>query len=148
MIPIRAASRNAISAFMVAVLVFASGSCAKKVEDHPAVAVEKEKGYTVEIKSSGLPNPDPFVCALSKGMKKDVDHVRWHNQSGKEVTLTFTASWPFLEKLEPIVIPDGAYSAYYTLDLSALNTGYPYHIKDVPTDAGHGPDDPSVSAEP
>ena len=152
MIPIRIASRTVLSVLMVAGLALAVGGCGKKpdvVHDVTTVTVEKEKGYTVEILASGAPNPKPFECALSKGMRPDEDHVRWHNLAGKEARIRFTAGWPFMEPAESeIVIADGMYSAYYTLSPSASNTKYPYHIKNVPTKKDIPPDDPSVSAEP
>ena len=107
------------------------------------VVVNKESGATILITADTDPtkNPSPRECALSKGNQPDVDHVRWYNQSGHDITLTFK-EWPFLEKQEPIVIKDGAYSAYFTLDKSLPAGAYTYE-GNPPLPSG-GPGEPAI----
>jgi len=111
-----------------------------------------EKGLVIEINPAGTnPNPNPFKAHLFKGSDpatKGQDHVRWHNAAGVQVTLHFTAGFPFMGSTQDIVIQPGEYSAWYTLDLSKPNTGYSYHIDPIPTDPGGGPGDPTISDDP
>jgi hypothetical protein len=106
-------------------------------------ATKHESGATIVINTDTDPtkNPFPRTCTLSHGNKPDEDHVRWQNLSGKKVTITF-AAWPFMEPKQDIVIDAGAYSAYYSLDMSLKMGPYTYE-SDLPFPSG-GPGEPTI----
>ncbi len=130
-----------IASFSALLALSLAWGCTGKTPE--PVIVNKESGATILLTADTDPtkNPSPRECQLSKGNRPDVDHVRWNNQSGQDVTITFK-EWPFLEKQEPIVIKAGAYSAYFTLDKSLPAGAYTY--EGFPPFPSGGPGEPAI----
>jgi len=143
---LRFRSRALVSAAFAAVLALPLIGCPKTTPG--VVSGGPEQGIVIDVQAGGKPNPNPFHPTLSKKSKPFQDHIRWHNLSGTPITVHFTVGWPFMGSQQDIDIPVDGYSAWFTVDQNASNTGYPYHITGVPTDGGGGPGDPDVSAEP
>jgi len=129
------------------VLAFVSGCCKCPPVPPSPPPVEKEVGMVVKIglKSGKVDGPFPREVRLSRGERPDADHVRWFNASGAPITLTFT-KWPFMGPEQPIVIPDGAFSAWFTLNRDLPSGGYAYQA-DPPFPPGP-PGDPAIVEEP
>jgi hypothetical protein len=102
------------------------------------VTVPVENGITVKLQGQ---DPDPKSADLRRGNGKD--HVRWHNPGTVDRTITFVAGWPFMETQEPIVIPAGKWSAWFTLAPPPITGDYPYQINPP---LGGPPEGPVVSA--
>jgi hypothetical protein len=149
--PNRWLSAGAAIAAALTLVVVLTG-CPKpppKTEPPPAVPEQVEKGQTILIVASAAPNPTPKHCKLSKGMRKDEDHVRWLNQTGAQVTIKFTTGiWPFLETQRDIVVENGKFSEYFTLDPSKSASDCPYKTDPPATDTGGAPGDPSITVDP
>ena len=130
----------------LAIAMVGSG-CQPKKDDNPAPPqiVEKEKGLTIV-----LVNPTTSAAlsfSLSKGNKKDLDHVRWLNQTTAPVTITLKVTSPFLEPDMSFTIAPNAFSPYYTLDTGKAAGAYPYKTTPV-LYTGGGPGDPDITVDP
>jgi hypothetical protein len=103
--------------------------------------IEKEKGFTLALVAGAT--GASLSCTLSKGMKKDEDHVRWFNQTTGPVTIQFTSLTPFLETETSFVVPAGKFSPYYSLDTDKGKAGYDYTT--TPALVSGGPTQPTIS---
>jgi hypothetical protein len=140
----------ALSASLLLAMCVLGCSPSKNDTQTPQI-VEKEKGVTLILIENTT--DAALSCTLSKGDKKDEDHVRWFNQTQASVpvTITFTVKWPFLEPEQPIVVEAGQFSPYFTVnakkvggvDQGAANGPYPYSTS--PKLNTGAPDGPTIS---
>lgn len=125
-------------ASMLSFMVAGCGGGGAKVEPPPPEV--KEHGFTLVLVATAT--GASLSCTLSKGLKKDEDHVRWLNQTTGPVTIQFTSLSPFLEPELSFTVPAGQFSPYYTLDPSKANGAYDYTTN--PPLPG-GPTQPDIS---
>jgi hypothetical protein len=137
-------------ALLIAALLLVG--CAKKPNEQVTSATPPpavELGITVLMVPAGIPNADHFTARLSKGEIPNKDHVRWKNESGQTITITFKAGWPFYGSDHPIVVENGKVTEWFTLGPQAVaGVKYPYGLMPniIPNEGG--PTDPSISGEP
>jgi hypothetical protein len=113
-----------------------------KKDDGTAPPVEKEKGVTILLVSPAT--AEGLSCELSKGLKKDYDHVRWFNQTTTPVTITFTPASPFLEAEMIFTVSPNEFSPYYTLDTKKVSGPYIYTTVPQLIPSSGGPGEPKV----
>ena len=125
------------------VLLFLVAGCGRKSKEEPTSTevAKQEKGFTLVLVSNTT--GAALSCTLSKGVKKDEDHVRWLNQTNGPVTIQFTSLTPFLEREMSFVVPPQGFSPYYSLDTNAANGGYDYTT--TPSLVPGGPTQPTIS---
>lgn len=104
-----------------------------------------EKGFTLILIDKA--DPHALSCTLSKGQKKDEDHVRWYNQTSGPVTITFKVGWPFMESNTAMsfTVAAGKFSEYFTLNPDTPNTAYDYDTNPTLVDPGTGHGEPTIS---
>ena len=136
----RIKSLHYLPAIALILAIIATG-CPKPPPPPPAEKVEI--GVPVTL-AAGAANASPEDAKLSTANGND--HVRWSNETSKDITLKFTVAWPFLETQADIVIPAGKKSEWYSLDPVASIRSYPYHVD--PPLSGIPPSEPKITAEP
>ena len=131
-----------VLALAIAMAVFLAGcGCQKDVTEVP----KEEKGFTLALVQNTTGTA--LSCTLSKGQKKDEDHVRWVNQTTGPVEIKFTTRWPFLEENPSMTftVPAGTSSPYYTLDTSKDSGAYDYTTNPTLVGSGGGHGEPTIS---
>jgi len=127
-------------AAMIALIAIGCGGGSK---DGPSQPVEREKGVTIVLVQTT--DAGVLSCTLSKGQTKDVDHVRWFNQTTTPVTIAFSPASPFLEAEMSFVVSPNEFSPYYTLDTKKANGPYIYGTVPQLVSSGGPPGEPKIS---
>lgn len=100
------------------------------------------KNVTIELVASVGADPSQAEAAKN-GSSGPADRVRWWNRTDRGHSLVFTV-WPFTEPPQPILVPAGAKTEWFTVYGSTPSGLYDYAIEPTINPPSGPPGEPGI----